>query len=131
MLRHMRLNEHGATFGIEPRRQPIEQDFNRVLLHLRSVGVISREGMPIGDKKEALVFILHAHPVLQRADIVAEMQLARRAHAAQNALPSLGLGNHPSLSIRSKPSMNGEKSALITPGARYTKAISPMKPIMS
>ena len=76
VLRHVRLNEHGATLGVESGGQPIEQYFNGILLDLRSVGVIGRQRVPVGDKEETLVLLLHAHPVLQSANIVAKMQLA-------------------------------------------------------
>ena len=32
VLRHMRLDEHGAAFGIESRGQPVEQHIERILL---------------------------------------------------------------------------------------------------
>ena len=34
MLRHVRLDEHGAALGIEPGGQPVEQDFQRILFDL-------------------------------------------------------------------------------------------------
>jgi hypothetical protein len=38
--------------------------------------------VPIGDKKEALVFFLELEPILEGAEIMAEMETAGRPHAA-------------------------------------------------
>ena len=85
MLRHVRLDEHGAALGIEPGGQPVEQHFQRVFFDPRSVGVIGGERVPVGDEEKAIVLVLHAHPVVQRADEVSQMQLAGGAHTAEHA----------------------------------------------
>src|SRR5580698_3666054 len=80
------LDEHYAAFRIEPSGQPVEENLDGVFFDVRSVSVVGGEGVPVGDEEEAVVLILHADPVLERADVVAEMKLAGRAHAAQDAL---------------------------------------------
>ena len=41
--------------------------------------------MPVGNEIEALVLILEGHPVVQGADEMTKMELARRPHAGDNA----------------------------------------------
>src|ERR1700686_3698764 len=50
--------------------------------------------MPVGHAKKAFILILHANPVLQRANVVSEGQLAGRAHAAEHAFARFGGGGH-------------------------------------
>ena len=59
---------------------------------MRGVGVVGGQRVPVGNEKETVVLILHTNPVLERADIVAEMELAGRAHSAQDAF--LGGSGH-------------------------------------
>jgi hypothetical protein len=42
--------------------------------------------MPVGDEKQTLMLMLKLDPVLEHAVIVAEVQVACRAHAGQNAV---------------------------------------------
>ncbi len=85
MLRNMRLNEHGAAFGVEARGQPVEQDFHRVLFDVRSVGVIGGKCVPVGHEEKAVVLVLHANPIVQCAHEVPQVQLPRGAHTAEHA----------------------------------------------
>ena len=71
--------------GIEARRDPVGDHRVGVLDDLARVGVLARQRVPVGDEVEALVLVLERHPVVQRADEVAEMQLAGRPHAGDNA----------------------------------------------
>ena len=41
--------------------------------------------MPVYDTVKALVGVLKRHPIVQGADQVAQVELAGRAHAAENA----------------------------------------------
>ena len=86
----MRLDEHGTALGIESGRQPVEQHFQGIFLHERCVGVVGRQGVPVRHKKEAFILVLHAHPVIQCADKVAQVQLASGAHAAEHAFAMVG-----------------------------------------
>ena len=83
---HVRLNERLRLLWIESRCQPVQSDFQRILFHSRSVGIIRRKRVPVGDFKETLILILHAHPVVEGADVIAKMQFSGRAHAAEHAL---------------------------------------------
>ena len=49
------------------------------------VGVVARQRVPVGDEVEAVVLLLQRHPVAERADQVAEVQLAGRPHAGHDA----------------------------------------------
>ena len=53
--------------------------------NLRGVGVVGGQRVPVGDEEIALVLVLQLDPVVQRAHVVAQVQLAGGAHAAQNA----------------------------------------------
>ena len=74
-----RLLEDDGFLRIEAGGQVVGDDFDRVLGDLRRVGVIAGERVPVGDEVEAVVFgiVLEANPVLQRAEIVADVQACR------------------------------------------------------
>ena len=72
-LRHVRLNEDGALFGVEAAGEPIGGDLERVLIDARGVGVIGRQRMPVGREEEALVLMLEVDPVLNGADVVTDV----------------------------------------------------------
>src|SRR5262249_6813454 len=90
--------------------EPVEQHVDRVLLHLRCVGVVGGQCVPVGDEVEALVLILHTHPVLQRADVIAEVQFSSGAHAAKHAFTSMGRWHQILVSIPSKNESGGSIS---------------------
>jgi hypothetical protein len=46
--------------------------------------------MPVGDKEEALVLVLHTHPVIESADEVSQVKSSRGAHAAEHAFAMVG-----------------------------------------
>ena len=52
--------DHFATVG---------RQFNRI--------IVDGDGVKIGQEKQALALILHLHPVLDRAQIIAEMEISR------------------------------------------------------
>src|SRR5216684_2338288 len=85
MRRHMRLDEDDRLLRVESRRQPIQRDLQRILFYARGVGVVGCQCVPVRYFKETFVLILHAHPVVERAHVVSEMQLSSRAHAAEHA----------------------------------------------
>src|SRR6185312_15115610 len=89
VLLHMRLHKHGATLRIQSRSHPIQDDLNRVIAHARSVVVIGRQRVPVGNKEKTGMGVLQLYPVLQRAHIVAKVQFPRRAHTAEHARPVL------------------------------------------
>ena len=49
----------------------------------RRIGVIAGEGVPVGDEVEAVIggIVLQADPVLQRAEVVADVKTSGGAHA--------------------------------------------------
>ncbi len=85
VLRHMRLDEDGRLLGIESGGEPVESHFKDVGLDPRGISVIGGESMPVGDKEKAIVFVLEPGPVLQRSDVVANVQFTCRSHAAEYA----------------------------------------------
>src|SRR3974390_10992 len=85
VLVNMRLDEQRAAFWIEPGRKVVDHDLERTLLEAGGVGVVGGQRMPVCNEEEAIVLVLQVHPVAQRPDVVAEVQLAGGAHAAQDA----------------------------------------------
>ena len=86
VLHDVALDEEHALLRIEAGGEKIHRHFERVLFHRGGVGVVGGERVVVGDEEVALVLVLHADPVMQRAHVVAEVQLAGRAHAAEHAL---------------------------------------------
>jgi hypothetical protein len=84
MLRHVRLDEQRAPLRIETGRKVVEDDLQRVLLHGAGVGVVGRQRVPICYEEETVVLVLQLHPVSQRSNVVAEVELSGWTHAAQH-----------------------------------------------
>ena len=88
-LRHHGLDEDVCLGGVDAHGQIVQSDLQDVLAHLlRIVGVVG-EGLCVGDHDIDLVElarVLQPDTLLQRADIVADMEPARRAVARQNDL---------------------------------------------
>ena len=68
--------------GIEPDREPVHRHLQRVFGDGRSVLVMRGQRVPIGDEKEAFIFFLELEPILEGAEIMAEMETAGWPHAA-------------------------------------------------
>src|ERR1700741_2881239 len=85
MLRDSRLEKEDALCRVQPGGQIIDHDRDGVFRHGRGVRVVARQRMPIGNEVETVVgrIVLEADPVLQSAKIMADMQAACWAHAAQ------------------------------------------------
>ena len=79
--------------GVDAGGEPVDHHVVDVLLDDAALFVVRRQRVPVGDEVEALELGLQAHPVLQRAVVVAEMQRAGRAHAREDALAALGAGS--------------------------------------
>src|ERR1041384_4724167 len=93
---------------------------------------IESSGMPISDKEEALILVLHANPVIQGAHEVAQMQPAGGTHAAQNPLPLLISASHYVFRMsKSKARSTGSRSLLKSGPPKTKSSISPNIPIMS
>jgi hypothetical protein len=81
---HARLYEKHAFFRIETGTEVVNRQLTHPILDLRGIGVSGGQGMPISDKVEAVVGLLKLDPVLQGPEVIAEVELARRAHAAED-----------------------------------------------
>ena len=92
------LDEDGRVVGVDAGGEPVDHHVVDVLLDDAALFVVRRQRVPVGDEVEALELGLQAHPVLQRAVVVAEVQRAGRAHAREDALarfvpaPAAGAG---------------------------------------
>jgi hypothetical protein len=95
VLRHERLDEERRALRVEAGAQPVGEHLDRVAGHLRGVVVVG-EGVPVRDEIEAVVRVLHLHPVVERPQVVAEVDLPRRTHPGQHAFLRL---RHRSLAL--------------------------------
>ena len=86
MTRDARLDQQSALVGIDTGSQPVQGYLDDVCAELRNVRVFCRERMPIHDAVKALVGVLQSHPVVQGPDQVTQVEPARGAHAAENAI---------------------------------------------
>src|ERR1700730_13300768 len=99
----MRLDEDHRLLGIEPSGQPVESNFEGILLYVRRVGVVGSKRVPVCNAKEAFIFVLHSDPILQCAHIIAEMELAGRAHATEHSFAGLRGRSHLSMRAGMRP----------------------------
>src|SRR5439155_8738530 len=106
-----------------------EQHIERVGFNLWRVGVIGGQRVPVGDKEKALILILHAHPVVERADKISQVQLASGAHSAEHALTLIGAGCQSFIRILSKTPITGKISRPSKPPPKYTRISNPIHPI--
>lgn len=78
----MRLHEDGAFFRIDTAGQVQRQRIQRGLAQF--LGVLAHgDGMQIDDAVDAVVVVLHLHPLTQRTHVVADGQFAGRLRAAK------------------------------------------------
>ena len=83
MLRHVGLHEQRAARRVEPRRQQPHRHLERAWRE--GCGVVRLgDGVQIHDAVDALELGLQRDPVHDRADVVAEVELARRLDAAED-----------------------------------------------
>jgi len=86
MLDHARLHKQRGLRRIDAGGEPVDRHVAHVFLdHLRRV-VVRGQRMPVGDEKQALVFVLQAQPVFEHAMVVAKVQAPGGAHAGENAV---------------------------------------------
>ena len=88
MLLHLALHKDRRSLQDRARRQESRALTSSVLgSDARRVRVVSRQRVQVGDEEVALVLaaVLQLHPVGERAHVVAQVELAGGAHAAQNA----------------------------------------------
>src|SRR5579863_8135772 len=94
MLRYMRLNKHCAARRIKSGGEPVNSDVERILFDPRSVAVVGGERVPIGNKEETFVLILHPDPIVERADKITQVQLSGGAHTAEDSFAWRVRGGH-------------------------------------
>ena len=95
MFRDPRLDEHRGFGRVDARGQPVDQELVDELTDAAGVGIVRRERVPIRDEEITLVLVLQAFPILQRAEIVAEMEQPARLHAAEDSFSGCGHGVFP------------------------------------
>ena len=93
------LQEDDGFRGIEAGGEEVDGDLDGVFGDGGGVGVIAGEGVPVGDEEKAVVggIVLQVDPVLESAEVVADVQASGGAHAGENAFrressSRLGLG---------------------------------------
>ncbi len=90
MLGYEGLDEERAPLGVEAGPQPVRGHLDRALRRLSAIVGVGGQGVPARHEEEALVVVLHPHPVFEGAQIVAEVKLARGTHPGEYAW----LGGH-------------------------------------
>src|ERR1035437_785282 len=131
VLQHVRLDEQRAALGIEAGREVVDHDLKRVLLDAARVGVVGGESVPIGNEEKAVILVLQAYPVAQRADIIAEVQLSGRSHAAEYAA-LFGWQRHQSPNRNPlKKCKTGYMKAPSTPPPKNMRITNPHMPMLS
>ena len=84
MLRHFGLDEQGRLIGIDTGCQPVDDHIPGGLLDALRIVVMRRQCMPVGDEKQARVFMLEFDPVFEHPVVMAKMERAGGAHAGEN-----------------------------------------------
>jgi hypothetical protein len=91
MLRHARLDEERGLGGVDAGGEPVDEHLPHRLLDHLGILVVRGERVPVGGEEIAGEFVLQAHPVLERAVIVAEVHRPRRSHSGKHAVLEHGL----------------------------------------
>ena len=86
MFRHVALDHERGFLGIKPHRQPVRRNLDHRTLDQPDVVQVVSHRLVIGNQEKALVLVLHLDPVLQRAQVMPQVQLPRGPHAGENAL---------------------------------------------
>ncbi len=78
------LQEDDGFLRVEAGGEEVDGDLQGIFGDGGGVGVVGGEGVPIGDEEEAFVsgIVLEADPVLEGAEIVADVETAGGTHAA-------------------------------------------------
>ena len=83
---HVALDEQRATVRAQPCRQQHRR--HRARPAPQHVGVLRhRDGVQVDDTEKILLLVLPLGPALHRAQVVAQVKLARRLYAAEHPLP--------------------------------------------
>ena len=86
MLGNERLREERRSLRIEARAEPVGEHLDHGRGNVAAVLDVIGEDVPVGREVEALVVVLHPHPVREGPQVVAEMQVPGRTHAGQDAV---------------------------------------------
>ncbi len=84
VLRHRRLHHDRGLLRIDARGQKQRGDLQDLGAQLGRL-LINRDGVQIDDAEDALVVVLDLDPVLQRAQIISDVQIAGRLNAGEDA----------------------------------------------
>ena len=88
VFRDLGLLEQDGFGGVEARGQEIDGDLDGVFSDGGRVGIVAGEGVPVGDEIQAVVggIVLETDPVLERAEVVANVQASGGAHTGENSI---------------------------------------------
>src|SRR5436190_24316731 len=95
MFLNTRLHEHRGFRGIDACGKPVDQQLVDELSDAAGIGIVRRECMPVCDKEIALELALKAFPLLEGAEIVADMEQPAWLHTAENSFGGCGHGVFP------------------------------------
>ena len=86
------LQEDDGFLRVEAGGQIVDGDLQGVFGNGRGIAVVGREGVPVGDEIQAVVggIVLETDPVLERAEVVADVQASGGAHAGEDAFAGGG-----------------------------------------
>ena len=87
------LPENHALFGIKTGGDPVLHHFVDIIPHPGGVRVVAGQGVPVSDEEVGFFRALQLHIIFQHAEIVAQMQRARGAHAGNGAGTLIAHGN--------------------------------------
>ena len=91
--RHVALHEDDGALRVDAGSEEEVREVDRVAPQLRP-HLAHGDGVQVDDAVDAVVGLLHGDPVADRAEVVAEVQRARRLDAAEHARLAHGRGRH-------------------------------------
>ena len=82
----LRLGENNALLRVDTGGQPVQHHIFYVGLYLRILGGLfdGGESMDVDGTVDAAVLLLQLHPVLQRSQVVSQVQQARGTHTGKD-----------------------------------------------
>ena len=86
VLGHVALYDERCLFRIQTNRHPVGGDIQHRPADQADVVQMVTHCLVVGNQKKAFVFVLQLYPVLQRTQVVSQVQLSRGAHSGQNSL---------------------------------------------
>src|SRR5262249_47506821 len=86
VLRYERLDKQHTFLRVEASAEVVNGNFLYRFSYLRRIRITSREGMPIRNKIETLVRLLHIYPVLESSEEIAQVRFTRGPHTAEDPL---------------------------------------------